>query len=324
MATTVFRRRSARARRQAGVALITALLVVAVTTVAMVGMTSRLMVELRRTENLLHGEQAVVLLSGVEGWALGQLVADLEAGGPADHGGEDWARALPPTELENGYAEGRIEDLQGRFNINGLIGDDSQVNAVALERFKRLLAYLDLPASLTPALLDWLDRDQSIRFPGGAEDDYYSRLTPPYRPADRPMVAVSELRLVKGFEETVYQTLRPYVTTLPGATTINVNSAPVALLMTLADDLVEADLEALVEARREQPFLDVDSFLRHPALAGTTLAAEGLGVASDHFAVHGTVTVGRAEARLTGLLQRRAGASPVVLIRYRHYGNGSP
>lgn len=322
MAPPVPRRR--RPRPQAGVALITALLVVAVTTVAMVGMTSRLMVELRRTENILHGEQAVALLSGVEGWAVGQLRADLEEGGAIDHRGENWARPLPPTELENGYAEGDIVDLQGRFNINTLLDNTGQVNAVALERFQRLLAYLDLTPGLAPALLDWLDKGQSIRFPGGAEDDHYSRLTPPYRAANRPLLAVSELRLVAGFEEAVYQTLRPHVTALPGATTINVNTAPVAVLMALADGLVATDMEALVKGRREQPFVDVDTFLRHPALAGTAVDAAGLGVTSDHFVVHGIATVGRAEARLTGFLQRRGGAEPGVLMRYRHYGSGGP
>ncbi len=324
MAARLPRRPTVVVRPAAGVALITALLVVAVTTVAMVGMTSRLMVELRRTENILHGEQAVALLSGVEGWAHGQLVADLEEGGAVDHPGENWARPLPPTELENGYAQGRIVDLQGRFNINTLVDDAAQVNAVARQRFERLLAYLDLPARLVPALLDWLDKDQAIRFPGGAEDDYYSRLTPPYRPANRPLLTVSELRLVAGFEEAIYQTLRPHVSALPGVTTINVNSAPVAVLMALADGLAATDMEALVKGRQEQPFVDVETFLRHPALAGTTVDAAGLGVTSDHFAVHGTATVGRAEARLTGFLQRRGGADRGVLMRYRHYGSGGP
>jgi len=44
--------------RQRGVALVTALLVVSLATVAAVAMATRLHVDVRRTGNLLHGEQA--------------------------------------------------------------------------------------------------------------------------------------------------------------------------------------------------------------------------------------------------------------------------
>ena len=46
------------AERQRGVALITALLVVALATVAAVAMATRQQLDIRRTGNLLHGEQA--------------------------------------------------------------------------------------------------------------------------------------------------------------------------------------------------------------------------------------------------------------------------
>ena len=57
------------ADRQQGVALITALLVVAIAAVAAVSMASRQQLDIRRTGGLLHGEQAWAYVNGAETWA---------------------------------------------------------------------------------------------------------------------------------------------------------------------------------------------------------------------------------------------------------------
>ncbi len=49
---------------QQGVALVTALLVVALATVASVGMATRLHVDVRRSANLIHGEQSYAYALG--------------------------------------------------------------------------------------------------------------------------------------------------------------------------------------------------------------------------------------------------------------------
>ena len=56
---------------------------------------------------------------------------------------------------------------------------------VATARFVLLLRALEIEPKIVPAILDWLDPDQDTSFPNGAEDDYYSKLNPPYRTADR-------------------------------------------------------------------------------------------------------------------------------------------
>ena len=57
------------AHAQRGVALVTALLVVALATVAAVAMASRQQLDVRRTANLLQGDQAYVYAQAVEDWA---------------------------------------------------------------------------------------------------------------------------------------------------------------------------------------------------------------------------------------------------------------
>ena len=130
---------------------------------------------------------------------------------------------MPPIPVEGGFVNGRIEDLQGRFNVNNLViavsgtgagakavagaGAKARVGAAAnassttpqLDYYKRLLKLLDLEPSLAPALLDWIDADIDATFPDGAEDDEYLRADLPYRAANRPLVDISELRLVKGY-----------------------------------------------------------------------------------------------------------------------------
>ena len=54
---------------QRGVALVTALLVVSLVTVAAVAMATRQQVDVRRTANLLHGEQAYAHAVSAESWA---------------------------------------------------------------------------------------------------------------------------------------------------------------------------------------------------------------------------------------------------------------
>ena len=238
-------------RRQQGVALVTALLVVSLATVAAVAMATRLQVDMRRTGNLLHGEQAYAYAVAAESWAYVILRRDRKET-KHDSLDEDWSTALPPIPVEGGFVSGRIEDLQGRFNVNNLVSADGEARFGTLEYYKRLLDLLGLEAALATALLDWIDADINATFPDGAEDDEYLRADLPYRAANRPLVDISELRLVKGYTPEVLALLEPHVTALPAATLINVNTATPVVLQALHADLEEGDVEQLLEARDEE------------------------------------------------------------------------
>ena len=66
-------------------------------------------------------------LAGVQ-WAR-QILADDARSGTLDHLGEPWAYPLPPTPIANGSIEGRIEDAQGRLNLNNLALDGAAGHA---------------------------------------------------------------------------------------------------------------------------------------------------------------------------------------------------
>jgi len=304
-------------KRQRGVALVTALLVVSLATVAAVAMVTRLQVDMRRTGNLLNGEQAYAYAIAAESWAHVILRRDEEES-DFDSLGEDWATALPPIAVEGGYVNGQIEDLQGRFNINNLIEDggeptdaETAVNAEELAYFERLLGVLGLEAALAPALLDWLDADINTRFPDGAEDDFYLLAEPPYRAANRPMVSISELRLVKGFTPEVVAVLEPHVTALPEETVININTATPAVLRALHQELDDSGVEQLIADRGDTGYEDVDTFFEHEALAGLDLDVD-VDNTSDWFNVFTATRVGRGQVQLESIFRRGIEQSQVI------------
>ncbi len=333
-------RRRPTCRRQSGVALITVLLVVALAATAAASMTGQHQLDLRRTGNRIALAQAHEIALGGEAWARGILWRDRrgEARGSAgqgdperpdavDAGDENWARDLPPIPIEGGQVAGAIDDMQGRFNVNNLV-DGDQVDALALARFERLLAALDIDRAVAQAVIDWIDRDGETSFPGGAEDDFYATLDAPYRAANRPLAGASELRLVRGMTPAAWRRLAPHVAALPAPTAINVNTATAAVLRALVPGLEAAAAEELAKFADAEPFFSVDAF-RDNALVAQ--AGEGddaddgepgggnerLAVGSSHFRVRTDVRIGDIEYTLYSWLARNDNGASRVLRRGR-------
>ena len=296
--------------RQRGVALITALLVVSLVTVIAVTMATRQHIDVRLTGNLVHGEQAYAYALGAEAWARVILRRD-DLQSDHDSLDEDWATALPPLSVEGGQVSGKIEDLQGRFNLNNLIMQDGKVSEADVAYFRRLLELLNLEPSLTDALLDWIDADINVRFPDGAEDENYLLGAIPYRTANRPLVSTSELRLVKGFDPNAIQLLTPYVTALPQRTLINVNTASPVVLLAMHKDFTQSDVDALIAGRGETGYQTVPAFMGQNALAGRALA-EPVVVKSNYFLVRADVIVGQGQTHLESLVERDKGKTRVL------------
>jgi len=287
---------------QCGVALVTALLIVSLVTVVAVAMATHQQIDIRRTGNLVHGEQAYDYALAAESW--GRVILRRDAAeSEYDHLEEDWATALPPIAVEGGLVSGEIVDLQGRFNVNNLVASDGKVSEADIEYFKRLLELLQLDPGLVDALIDWIDADIEVRFPDGAEDEYYLLQEPPYRTANRPLVSISELRLVKGFDMEAMQLLQPHVTALPEPTLINVNTATPTVLQALHEELTADDIELLIVDRGEDGYATKNDFLGHNALAGLEITA-GIDVSSDYFSILTDVLVGQSQAHLESLLAR--------------------
>lgn len=302
-------------RHNQGVALITAVLITAAIAIAAVAMAARQNLDVRRTANIVNGDRSYVFALGVESWATQILMRD-RRDNKTDNLHEDWASQLPPITVEGAVVSGHIEDMQGRFNLNNLI-KNGKISALDMRRFQRLLVILGLDPNLADAVVDWIDPDSDITQPAGAEDPQYLRADVPYRAANRPFVSPSELVLVQGFSNDVYQKLAPFICALPVRTTINVNTAPKEVLMALADKITEDDAQQLIDGRGDKGYATLQAFLQQKSLAGRGVNQEGLSVATDYFLLEAATKFDRAQTHLYSLLARSDAGIRVI---YRGQG----
>lgn len=314
---------SGMARKSRGVALITALLVTAIATVVAVGMAARQQLDIRRAGNLFEGDQAYLYALGIENWAQGVLATDARRpGAPNDHLKELWASALPPIDVEGGQVIGKLEDLQGRFNINNLINGNDEPSAPDVLIFQRLLSSLDIDIDLVYPLIDWIDANPQLTLPNGAEDVEYLGRDPSYRAANRALTSTSELLLVKDFTAEIFAALAPYISALPEQTPINVNTAPAAVLAALANDVSPIQAEGWVQARDFEPYTDAQNFLVRTNLLGPPpqLASDKISVSSKYFLLSSVAKTGRSQVSLYSLLQRTTQPALKVSVLMRGQG----
>jgi len=247
-----------RTRFNRGVALITAILITALAGTVAAGLAWDSALDMRRTTVLLYRDQAYQVALGAENWLQSILRQDLEDS-DSDHLGEIWASDLPGLPIEGGEVFGRVEDLQGRFNINNLIGQDGEIDQPSLEQFRRLLAALGIDPRFAGIAADWIDANQDAEFPDGAEDPIYTGLIPPYRTANQILSNASELAALEGIDKATIDTLFPHIVALPGRTAVNVNTATAAVLQSLGEEMSASDVERLLAERAESGFADVAS-----------------------------------------------------------------
>ena len=294
--------------RQKGVALLTALLLVALVTILTVNLQWDTRLDIRRSENLFESDQALLYALGAEAWASEILRTDA-GDSVTDHTGEDWATPVPALPIEGGAIRGFLEDMQGRFNLNNLVDGDGKIDEVALKQFERLLTTLELNPALARITVDWLDRGLEPGFPSGAEDSFYTSRYPPYRTANLAITSTSELLSMGEMDADGYRTLAPFVAALPNGTTLNVNTASASVLRSLSDQITDTVAENLVGERGEQGFDGLDAFadLVEPEVM------QSLDLSSSFFRLTADVSIGSTRFTMYSLLERQEGQSMPVM-----------
>ncbi|WP_045856904.1 type II secretion system minor pseudopilin GspK [Teredinibacter purpureus] len=317
---------------QRGMALILALLVVALVTVIAVELSWRFELTLSRSANRWHGVQADAYLLGGEAlahWILTQdTEKDQQEGIVNDTLQEEWAQpAQMPT--DEGWLRGTVTDAQGRFNLNSLIDKAPKLQGnktpqswqkwtAPQRRFIRLLqtieleedVFLDQAAAIniTEAIMDWVDLDSNVSTIsgyGGAESDYYGQLDPPFVVANKAMMSVTELNVIRGITPVLYRKLLPLVIALPKEVPINVNTMPIQLMRTINDKKIlypnNIDDAQYIFEERSIGYEDIASFKSSAAVdqvVGSTPNGEsniditGLDIKSSYFIFVGDTSVG--------------------------------
>ena len=298
--------------RQHGVAIVLAMGVVALAAMAASALMITQSTWSRASELTANHVQAQVLIQAGADWSRAVLSYDRRSNS-VDHLGEPWALRLPPMPIENGELTGYIEDQQGLFNLNNLV-KGGKVNLAQLANFQRLLSTLGLPTALAGALADWIDADSEPQPQGGAEDDFYLALQPPYLAANRPLIDVDELALVRGFDDGVRARLRPFVTALPRFTAVNANTASPEVLAAVVEGLGLDGARAMVAQRERAYFRNWDEFFRQLP-PGLIVPTENISVSSDYFMATLRVTIAGAQARGSVLLARGDTGWPAIVWR---------
>lgn len=299
-------------QRQRGVAILLAMLVLALATIAATSFVFRSDLEWRKFENAANLGQARWVLRAAEQWA-GMVLRDDARQNNVDHRGELWARELPPLESEGFALSGNIVDLDGRFNLNNLLRE-GVVDTGQLDLLRRLLMALDLPVALAENIADWLDADDIALSGDAPESNYYRSLNPAIAPPNRPIVVIEELLGARGIDRAVLERLRPYVTALPGRNGVNVNTAPAEVLAALVDGLTLEQAYTLA-ARRDQAYFRDGADFTQALPTGASPVADMTRVTSRYFLVRAHARRERVHVGARALLRRDEGRMPQLIWR---------
>ena len=286
-------------RTARGVALVSVLLIVALASALAYQMLSRHGLTIAHSDQVLRSGQAREYALAAETFARQLLMEDWsdEETRDSDTLLEAWAEPTAPFQIEQGEVSLAIVDLNGRFNLNGVVGKGGPDN---LQRLRQLVGNLELEPAIADAWLDWVDLDTEVH-EAGAEDETYLLYAPAYRAANRPAASASELLAVANVTREDYESLRHHVTWLPeGRMQVNVNTAGAAALRCLAPDLSEDDAQTLIESDRE--FQEVAEIAAQYAAFGNSVSV--MAIVSEYFEVRVRAEVADAQVELTSMLHR--------------------
>lgn len=293
-------------QRERGVAIITAIFIVAVVATITSTLSLNQQVWIRQVQNMMDKSQATSVLNGAFLSASALLAEDARLN-DSDHLNELWATLPLGGEAEGGLYIGTASDAQSLFNLNNLVsGDKPSVPDIAV--FRQLLVHVNLDENLVEAVVDWIDKDTKRRPNGGAEDtNYLGKQPAAYRTPNKPIESVHELRLIEGFSapenRDALNQLLELVTALPQRTAININTAPAVIINAILPNAADTVGENIVKYRAKKPFESKNDFDKQ-LVKGQKPPQVAYDVKTSYFFIHVQTEFGRLSNRSIGLLHR--------------------
>jgi general secretion pathway protein K len=252
--------------------------------------------------------QSSWVLTGALDWARLILREDARSGG-ADHLAEPWALPLQEARLStflaadtsntggdseagaNAFLSGEVTDLQSRMNIMGLV-NGGQVSLTGLRSFSKLFETLGLPPQQLQALAE------NLRFASDTSAENKSGGFAMLMPQRMEQLAWL------GLSPQVVKALEPFVTILPAATPVNLNTASAEVIYASIPDLDMADAQRLVAQRERSHFRTLaEAGQLIPELSGQ-INDGGHSIASRYFEVRGRLRLDQVIVEERSLLQR--------------------
>ncbi len=303
--------------RQQGVAIITALLIVTIAATVSMTISTRLQLDVRRTGNMIAQDQADFYLFAAEEWSQRILRQD-KKDSTVDGSTEVWATELPPLPVPGGSIQGTLTDLHSCININALM-EGNAVDASTQTRLNQLFNNLGITGNFTQAISDWIDTDLETSNPNGAEDGYYLNLEQPYRTANTPLQSLSEIRLIKGFEDSeIYNTVKDHLCAFianSNDVTINVNTASIEVLKSLSSDMTEQLATDIIERRDEELFDNIKEFTSFAKLGTIIKDTTKLSTSSDYFLLRTQAIIGQANKVMYSIIYRDNDGKTEIISR---------
>ncbi|MBW7990534.1 MAG: hypothetical protein FVQ84_11030 [Planctomycetes bacterium] len=180
-----------------------------------------------------------------------------------------------------------VTEESGKLNINLLKDENGQMNKNVIDQLLRLIDLLNrenfgdfhISYELVPSIIDWTDSDDEVTFlpfvkheNSGAESDYYSNLTPPYRCRNNSFETTEDLLLIKGVTQQVFGCLRDFIT-VRGDDKININWASKHVIQSLSETMDPVLAQMIIDRRKIKPFGSVMELRKIPGMTDSIYQA---------------------------------------------------
>ena len=304
-----------RAQRSRGAALLAALLTVALVATLAAGA----MWQQWRNVAIESAERARVqaawVLNGALDWSRLVLREDARASS-IDYLGEPWATPLAEARLSTFLSEGQTDDTnqtdaflsghmrdaQAFLNVTNLV-NGQQVSLPAYSAFTRLFNLLEI----APTELDTLT-ENLLRASNAAQQNPQNAnaTSPPLLPQH-----VEELTWL-GLAPASLARLKPFVTILPNATAVNLNTAGPEVIYAIIPGIDMALARQLTQVRQRTPFRSLSDVSQAAPGLATQLNANQHTVSTGFFFVEGRLRLDQTVVHETSLVQRSGQAITII------------
>ena len=302
---------------QSGVALIYVLVIFLLITTVASQIVMNLWLHTEKNSRYLERVQAKHYALGAEQYITLLLEKDFEQDKKnnrmVDHENEIWHVKTTDYDVEQGDIEIRVEDEQGRFNLNWLVDENTQPgkqssgnsDSSSVQMFKNFLSAQSLDPQLAYKLKRWVSKVQGSASQG-EEDQVYLSLSPPRRTGQTEMASVSELMLIDGFNHDEIEKLLPYITVLPKSSKMNMNTALPEVISTLNNNITEGDALMIINGRGDTGLSNIEELNQLVAVSGKAGGGQNELVAfgSQYFSVQIKATYRDTSFYLRTLLYR--------------------
>jgi general secretion pathway protein K len=327
-----------RHRRQAGAAILLALLIMTLVATLAAGMVWLQWrgIEVEAAERTRA--QAEWLLNSSLDWGNLILKSSVRNGQTEDDLGQPWATPLAETKLSSflsadgnhsseggpeAYLSGQISDAEGKYNLYNLVvpttaetGKFSEIN-----RLKIICTAIGISPEVATTLGAGLSESFNAQQNAGTGGQPGNSVLMP--------VQLDDLAWY-GIDPKVLKQLEPFVQLLPpGAgqqglvlTTINANTAPAEVLMAALPGISRAQAQQLILARQTHPFTKpTDIWLALSRNAATPwepqegLPRNQVDVKSYHFEIYGQLRLEQHVVRERSVVWRKDPFSPIQVLR---------